>query len=363
MKIKKLIVLFVSYLIVFYCNICANNIYANKIKSNFEVDKYLDQMLPSQYGTISIKYYLNSSPYETKNNSQSKTTIFNQILTKYVKDIYNSEVYPNFISQNGVHFVEFLELSEELNLSINPLYTCIRLFYNKIKECELIDDTVLLQILTPLPKLVEKYFIEKQNEKISLKYLKKSIEKTILFKFTEHLNSFQTNTNEFITSLAKEISQITKNELNHLDNQKEQNYMKERFRNLLIRFIEITISKIIWDNKHYQNIWGSVLSIANNLIMLADHKILDHMDDLDDMLWSLTLRFNYYLTLVGSILPVDFYEEIENDLANGSAFFLELEEQDQGIKTKKETLLKALLSAKTKSLAFHETGLFSDQVI
>ncbi len=356
MKIKNLIVLFMSYITIFFTNICADN---------FDINNYLGSMIPSQYSTISIKYYLNYSPYqdETKNNIQSKTSIFNQVLSKYVKEIYNSNVYPNFLSQNAIHFNEFLELSEELKLSLNPLYTCIRLFYNKIKACELVDDTVLLQILNPLPRLIERYFEEKNNEKISLKYLKKSIEKTILFKFSEHLNDFQANSNEFISELAKEISQITKNEINQIDTNKEQYYMKERFRNLLIRFIEITISKLIWDSKHYQNIWGSVLSIANNLVRLAEHKILDHMDDLDDMLWSLTIRFNYFLTLVGSTLPTDFYEEIENDIANGSAFFLELEEQDQGIVSKKESLLKTLLNAKAKSFAFHETGLFSDQSV
>ena len=361
MKTKKLLTLIVGPAITFFT--------FSSLLSNTEIEQYLNQT-PAQFSAISIHYYLNEQTYNqdyksfnTIKEQKSKTSIFNQALSKYVKEVYNNKFYSNFLSQDGSHVVEFLELSEELNLEISPLYTCLRLFYNKIKDSELIDDTVALQILNPLPVLVEKYFIEKPKETNSLKFLKKSIEKTILFKFTDHLTEFQQEPNLFISKLSKDISKIAQKEIDHALKEKEQNEMKERLRNLIIRFLEITFNKLIWDTQSHEGIWESVLSIANNVIRLADYQILNHMDDLDDLLWSLTHRFCYFLNLVGSYLPIEFYEEVENDIANGTAFFLEIEEQDDDIKTKKETILESLVRAKAKAIAFENKGLFTDQLI
>lgn len=361
MKTKNLITLIIAPVITLF------SFYS--IFPNTEIEQYLNQT-PAEFSAISIHYYLNSQIYNqnyksfsTIKKQKTKTNIFNQALSKYIKEIYNNKYYSNFLSQNGSHIVEFLELSEELNLNTNSLYTCFRLFYNKIKGCELVDDTVILQILNPLPVLVEKYFIDKPKKKTNLKFLKKSIEKTILFKFTDHLSEFQQKPNFFISQLSKDISKIAQKEINIALKEKEQNEMKERLRNLIIRFLEVTFGKLIWDTKSYESTWQSVLSIANNVIRLADYKILDHMDDLDDLLWSLTHRFCYYLNLVGSYLPIEFYEEIENDIANGTAFFLEIEEQDNDIKTKKETILESLIKAKAKAIAFEDNGIFTDQLI
>ena len=113
----------------------------------------------------------------------------------------------------------------------------------------------------------------------------------------------------------------------------------------------------------YQGIWESVLRIANGLQLLGVHGILDHMDDLDDLLWSLVHRFSFFLDLAGSSLPVSFYEEIESDLAAKVVFFLEAQEQDETIKTKKTILLEALIKAKAKAIAFEQKGIFTDQLI
>ena len=131
---------------------------------------------------------------------------------------------------------------------------------------------------------------------------------------------------------------------------------------MIIRFFETTLSKIIWNPNMYEGIWQSVLSIANGLQNLGLRGILDHMDDLDDLHWSLTYRFCFFLDLAGSHLPLEFFDEVENDLDSNVVFFLEMQEQDEGIKTKKEFITDALLKAKTKALAFERHGIFTDQV-
>ncbi|MBD3231309.1 hypothetical protein GF322_01470 [Candidatus Dependentiae bacterium] len=370
MKIKNtssfiLILIFIT----FSSNAFAKN--KNFIEPKTDITKYLglDEITPSQFSTISIKYYfkdlqnqLNTEKH-SYSNEKNKTTLFNESLTNYVKGIYNLNSYANFLSQNGTHVVEFLELGNELDLNTQSLYTGIRLFYNKIKSCELIDDSVIIQILEAMPML-EKYFdLEEEYKTPSLESLTKNIEHELLFHFTEHLKDFNTQPNNFIKELSYNISQMTKDELQEIQKLTEKKEIRDRLRQITIRFFEIALSKTIWNQLSPEGVWNSVISIANGLQLLGVHGIIDHMDDLDDMLWSLTHRFCYFLDLTGSALPLDFYEEVESDLENKVVFFLEAQEQDEEIITKKETIAQTILKAKTKAIAFEEKGIFTDQLI
>lgn len=322
---------------------------------------------PAQICTYSIKSFFQechfTDYYQTRNVSRSKTAIFNQSLVCYVKEVYNSRQYPQLISQDGTHIVEFLELSSELNLNIQSLYTCIRLFHNKMKECEIIDDTVIIQILKPLPYLIGEHFDIKEAKPISSDKLSKSIEKILLFKFTDHLQEFQDKPDPFLTELANEITEHTQKEFAKYKKAINKGILLERLRQTIIRFFENTLDKLVWDATTYEGIWQSVITIANSLQQLGNNGIIDHMDDLDDLLWSLTQRFCYFLELDGSSLPLSFYEEIETDLYSKVVDFLEAKELDEGIKTKKVFITEALMKAKAKAFAFEKKGIFTDQML
>lgn len=334
--------------------------------------------IPSKFSVLSIRSFfsdLSNNFYNMSNfketssskiknsSSKSKTSIFNQSLICYTKEVYNNRDFPKIISQDGTPIVDFVELCSELNLDLTSLYTCLRLFYNKIKECELIDDTVIVQILKPLPYLLEKYFEIEETQLPTQNFFSKKFEKALTAKFTEHLPEFQTNQSLFIEKLSQDLSFTVKKELDFYENSKQENISIERFRQIIIKFLELSLSKCIWDKNAYEGIWDSVISIANNVQLLADHGIIDHADDLDDLLWSLTHRFCFFLDLVGSSLPLTFYEHIESDLNSKVIAFLEAEEQDDGIKTKKTFFAEALIKAKAKAFAFEKKGIISDQLI
>ena len=371
MKIKRLI----SSIVVISTTIFPISLQTkNKINTENKVNEYfstLEKQTPSQFNAMNIKYYFQTlgSPFyvlqedHSSDSSESKTSIFNQSMIKFVKEMYNNKYYSDFLSQDGTHIIDFLNLSCQANLDIESLYTGIRLFYNKIKACELIDDTVIIQVLEPLPKLLGKYFEIEEYKIPTFDSLSKNIESVILYKFTEHIQDFQQEPNSFITKLSEEIGSIAKKEIETLEKNKEKKEILERLRQIIIRFFELGLSKTMWEPKSYEGIWESVISIANGLQLLGVHGILDHMDDLDDLLWSLVHRFCFFLDLAGSSLPLTFYEEIESDLESKIIFFLEAQELDEGIKTKKDTLIKALLKAKAKAYAFEKNGLFTDQLI
>ena len=54
---------------------------------------------------------------------------------------------------------------------------------------------------------------------------------------------------------------------------------------------------------------------------------------------------------MGPSLPLDFFTEIESDIESEVILFLEEPELDDGIKTKKETLMESIRKAKAMAIA------------
>lgn len=329
-----------------------------------DLEQALDET-PSQFACQSFKdvFEANSVERSIMNDrpiaAESKTSIFQKSFIKYVKEIYNKRNYANILSQDGSHILQFLDLSNEMNLGPETVYVCFRLFYNKIKACELIDDTVVLQILNPLPSLVGRYFVSENTQDFhtNLSIISKNIENILLTKFTDHLIDFQNEPESFVSKLATELTLYYQKEVETIQKQHMKEESVNRLREITIRFFDTALGKVIWDPSMHVNIWESFISMGQGLGQLATDNILNHMDDLDDLLWTLVHRFCFFLDLTGTRLPLSFYQEVETDLENGAVFFLEYKEQDEGITTKKETIMHALVQAKTRALAYEKKGI------
>ena len=344
-------------------------------KISNDLEKYFQQqyIAPSQVSIISIKHYFQNfmrSPINTTNKLEIKTfkkaqqEKLNQTKINFIKEVYNEKGYAKKLSQDGSDIIDALKVSSGLKLNAEYDYTWLRLFHNKAKECEMVDDTVLLQLLESLPTLLERHFSEeKEYNAPSFNFLKESIEKTLIFKFTDHLTDFQNDPNTFMSDMSAQIAKQFRQEVKKAEKTFTKQENQWRLRQVTIKLLEVLANKTVWDHSAYEGVWPSVISCANGFQLLGSHGILDHMDDLDDLQWSLTHRFKYFIKQVGSQMPMAFYEEIENDLTSRIVFFLETQEQDTGVKSKKEVLMETLQKAKAKAVAFERNGLFTDQIL
>jgi len=371
MKVMRVKNLLCAFLILSMTSICYGRTQKTIDQKELDFDDICDAFedkTPLQFSTDSIKNFFKSHALPTialrgrteQERTASRNTHFNKSFSKYIKDVYNKRSYAQSLSQDGQPILDYLELCNNFSMDQTTVYVGMRLFNNKIKSCELIDDTVILQLLKPLPDILERFFDEEKNKeatsKASIEFLRKHTEDVMLTRFTEDLPEFQDEPDIFLSNLSDELTNAVKKEFAKLEKAHKKNLEKyearERLRQTIIKFFETALSKTIWNTKSYEGIWNSFLTIANQLQHLGTHLIIDHMDDLDDLLWSLTHRFCYFLELTGAYLPVTFYEEIEIDLHNQVVYFLEAQEQDDAIKTKKEILTEALIKAKTKAIAF-----------
>lgn len=303
-----------------------------------------------------------------KPKQESRTSVFQESFMNYVREIYNQRDYPLALSQDGSHILQFMELSNELNLGPETVYLYMRLFYNKIKSCEVIDYAMILQLLDAVPSLLERHFIADQDEDdvgntTDLSFIKHHIESTLISKMTENFPLFQAEPDIFLSNIAQDLAHFCRKEIDSVKKDQQAAVARERLRQIIIKFFDTALNKLMWTTDNYENPWKAFVAISEGLMGLAETGVISHMDDLDDLLWSLTHRFCFYLDLAGASLPGDIFDDIDDDLEMGSVAFLEYDEQDEGIISKKEMLWECLAQARMRACAYLRSGIISMPVI
>lgn len=290
----------------------------------------------------------------------SEATDYTQPILESVKAFCNERDSITLLSQNGAPLVDYLKVCNELNLDVESLYIALRLFYNKMKACELIDPSVINHILSQMPDNLAKYFDPEYEKKQLVDRFEREFKRVTTLHLANHFDLFQEKRDQFVTDLSKELSKTTHFQLKESEENTVHEYT-ERLRQTIIRFIDNALSRMLWQPTMFESIWPAFMSTADHIYTLARKNIINHMDDVDDLCWSLVHRFCYFLELYGSTLPRAFYDDIERQITDGEVFFLEVGEQDEGVTSKKDILMQALLNAKTKSIAFEKSGLITDQ--
>ena len=333
-------------------------------------DEVLFGTTPLEFAAKNLRSFIQRYDVATLKNRlydtmQSKTARFNQSFVSYIKQVYNDPNYALMLSQDSSHIVEFLDLSEELNLETATTYECLRLFYNKLKSCEIIDDAIVLAITRSLPTKFKRHFDFNlpSEEPRSIDFIKKNTENIILSRLTEEFAFFQKDPELFVDTLAQTLATANQEffleqsiaHKKHLDKVDA----VTRLRSLTLRFFDVLIAKIMWIPEAQEACWDSFITIGEELKNLGAEGVIDHMDDLDDLWWTLTHRFSFFVDFMGYSLSRAFYEKAETDLANKTVHFLETPEQDEGITTKKEFIINALIQGKAKAIAF-EKGFMID---
>jgi len=329
-----------------------------------DMNDELTMQTPTEFAMHNLRDFFTTNSVDTRAPQEhvvkhkEKVDTFNQSWTRFIKTLYNKHNYAQKLSQDSSHVVQFLELSNELDLGTETVYVCLRLFYNKIKGCELVDDTVVGSLLEAMPENLEHHFVESRPT-TDLTFVKKNLENMLLNKFTYHMPEFRASPDTFLSTLSTEITQYFQEEVSNTEKERLARETRERLRNTIVKLFEVALTKTIWQPAEHKTIWKSFTGIAQGFQNLGSHGIIDHSDDLDDLLWSLIHRFCFFLDLAGASLPSSFYAEVEKDLRNGTVFFLEYQEQDEAIATKKDILIGALLQAKAKALAYEKSGIIT----
>lgn len=329
------------------------------------------QVVPSQTRSDQIpseqtRSEQTKSDHISFNIAPQKTTAF-PVIASPIKDIslvdhakrLCNRGFHSVFSQDGGDFLDYWSTAREFNFDVEDAYTSLRLFFNNIKFCEVVDYTVVDQVVQHLPNLFCRYFDEKRAKRHQFACVQEGIEDLMLERFEIGSETFHTMPDVFITDLSKDVTGLVKSRMHVFRQEQEEWELREKFRNLVVRFLDSMINKAIWYRNDYHRIWESFVSIADGLHYIGIKGIINDQDNLDELWDSLVKRMVWYLDLEGHCLPLSFFEQIEEDLSNNAVAFLEVAEQDDGIMTKKELLQERVARVKARVIAYEQHGMIT----
>lgn len=273
--------------------------------------------------------------------------LFDVVSSELKKPEYAQEVLPNDFS----HFNQFLIYGQNVRNRQEYGRSVFGIFTKIMGGSQYVNAYAFSHMLEALPQTLKPYFkaykagqaeaLDAHLNGDTLDRFKESVNNALYVQFSSQFDFFKSSPELFLSELAQHITDLAEQEIN-----------TERMRTATKRFLEMGLNKLVWHPEEHDKIWPSIKKITGQLAALMEHNILDDANDLDELYWTTIHRFNYFLDLVGTNMPISFYEDIKRDLQDSQLPLLTLEEQDICIQTKKECLLYGLLQAEAKTRAF-----------
>ncbi|HBR70693.1 TPA: hypothetical protein DIC20_01260 [Candidatus Dependentiae bacterium] len=265
-------------------------------------------------------------------------------LTCYFKHIYNCHKY----TQEALPALPFKHFEEFLRHGINTKQTrtytkaVFRLFDKKFKAVPYINADELIPFLQKLPDLLEKDLEPDQNRKFFVKRL-------IHFELEHNFEKLKQDPELFIDNLAEKIveSDFTiGNEIN-----------RNQLRFSITKLIDTCLGKIMWSPTD-KDIWTNFMNIGKELNNLKEKGIISDSDDLDDCQWTLTTRFCFFLSLAGSTLSFEFYNQACEELTKGVQHLDIIPEQEELILSKaaqiKDTIVQNYATRENENINYYQ---------
>ncbi|MBN1549280.1 hypothetical protein JW872_01320 [Candidatus Babeliales bacterium] len=271
-------------------------------------------------------------------------------LELFFESVYNSRHYAeDFLPHNMSHLDQFLIHAKESGEDREYVKAAFSLFGQKLKGCSHVNAYTFAGFLELLPDRVGYWFKASPRDP---EERKEEIRKILVDGLINQWRGFKDNPRTHIDTLSEKL-------LVTIDPDAYQEIPLEYLRQSIIRFIEIGLSKLVWDPKD-RELWSNMNSIAEHVARLADAHIVGDYDDLNELAWSLTHRIRYFVDTTASMLDLDFFEEALYATQTNSAL-TSIEEQEELLETKAQALQRTLYEGLAKKQAF-ESGMITDVV-
>lgn len=304
--------------------------------------------------TLSIIALINnSSAYAMLESSQDVNDMLHRPIefssdgiTIFLKDTYNHPSYSqDFLPNNFSHLLQFLDHGKKSDQPRSFVKSVMRLFSNKVKGSYYINAYAFSEMLEQLPSLVEDHFTPERN---GCTALQQSINDMLYTSFLEKFSFFKKSPEEFLDELSHNIVKTLHQDTTDISSAELQA--------MVIKLLELCLTKLVWCPEDHIYTWQSVKTIANQLSTLMDKNIITDSEDLNDLFITLIERYCFFLDISGTDMPIEYYEQIKSDIASHSYPLLELEEQEPLMEKKSDRLMRAVLESETRVRA-HAYGI------
>jgi hypothetical protein len=291
-------------------------------------------------------------PQDNLNTSGDNQEISPGGLLELIADEMRTPNYINVTLPNNMRYLfDLLEYGEKTQQKRSFTRGIFRLFGNMYKGAPYVNAYHVVELLEKLPTLLSHTFTMYKSSSLirnkalhdmtMLDRLQESTTALLHLNFRSHFEYFKNDPEKFLDDLSNNIVILAEEEIS-----------TEQVRQTIIRFLETIINKMIWSPSDNQKIWESVKKVSDQLAILMEYNIIDDTDDLNDILWTLTYRFCYFIDLTSSDLDPQLFHTIKNDIIQEHVPFLQLEEQEPFLESKKEYIIRTILISEAKRQAY-----------
>jgi len=261
----------------------------------------------------------------------------------FLTQVFNNHRYAqDILAHDFSHLGQFLTHGKTMEHKRTYSKSVFRMFGNKLKATPFVNAYAFSGLVKDLPQLLRDYFIVFTSG--DLNPAKATIEDLLYSSFINSFTTLKERPDQFFNDLSNEIVQTLNNKYHLLED-----LTLDEVRKSLLLFLELGVNKLVWDPMDRFTTWENCKTIADGFHTLLEMNIIADPDDLNDLYITLIERYCYFLELTGTELPTSFYEQIKHDVASQQLFFLEMEEQEPGLETKAERLMRSLIDGEAKA--------------
>lgn len=270
-------------------------------------------------------------------------------LLKSIERDLQDPSYRDILPNNFSYLIQLLDYGKKSEQSREYTQNVLGLFSKLLKGCDYVNSYSFNSLIGQMPDLLKHHFTVYQLDGMQLvlaqdldmlERLEQAVTSIVYTKFSTDFNLCKSNPEQFLDDLSKRLVATTNQEVS-----------MAQLRQIVIRFLEVGLSKLIWSPRDEEKSWESVKKISHNIATLMDQKIIDDVNDVDELYWTLVHRYRYFLELNNSDLPLSFYHKIAGEISGQELLLFKLEEQEPFMQSKANCLLTTLATQEAKRRA------------
>lgn len=254
---------------------------------------------------------------------------------------YNHPLFTKaFLPRSCQNEIDLLAYTKSIKNPYTYAYTVVSIFHQRFKGCTSKNPFALNDLLTQLPELVGFLFENRIHTK-----------EGVYLSLKEKLEELYGHGALYIP--AGEVGAFIENLSAHLTTDiLEPAKSLQKTQQALMRYIESMLDKLEWDLSNPLEAWEIFKDIIANLKLLLEYRIIPDTDTFSQLLWSLIYRFSLQIEYEGSLIPLEAYRKIGEDISRGNVPSLYIPEKERLIASKLHVLSKALHTGQGLALAY-----------
>lgn len=273
-------------------------------------------------------------------------------------ELNRSDYCIDILPHDFSYLVKLLQYGKNTKKDSEYAERVLRLYIRLVKGAPCINGYAFADLLTRLPDLLSHCCVIKNKHLTTSPNLldmdmfdrfKESVNGVLYNRFLTEYDLFKKNPDDFLQNISQQVLDLAQEEIATL-----------QLRNVLMRFLEISINKLVWSADEPEKAWDSTKTMAAELTKLIQQNIIEDTDELDDLFWSLTYRFSFFTDIFASNLSEAFYNTVQHDIANKKLLLVNLEEQQDWLETKEQYLTRTLQCSRAKMIAYQKNGILTD---